>query len=211
MTKYQSFYTNRSTVEIAQDLLGKVLSYQSDQGLLSGYIVEAEAYLGESDSAAHAYNGRRSTFNEALYGEPGTIYIYQLRQQYMFDVVTQASDVPQGVLIRAIEPKDGQQIMLKNRPVEGVNLTNGPGKLMQALGIQSKVFNMQPLENSKLTVELVTDRQPANIAASGRIGVNLNGETGLQPYRFYVAHNPYVSRMRKKDMDLNNFGWKNNS
>lgn len=207
MTEYQSFYTNRSTLAIARDLLGKVLRYQSEQGLLSGYIVEAEAYLGELDSAAHAYNGRRSTFNEALYGAPGTIYIYQLRQQYMFDVVTQKKDVPQGVLIRAIEPKDGQQLMLKNRPVTGVNLTNGPGKLMQALGVQSKRFNMQPLKNAKLTVELVSDHQPIKVASSSRIGVNANGETGLQPYRFYVDHNPYVSKMRKRDMDLTGRGW----
>lgn len=208
MSRYQSFYTNRSTITIARDLLGKILSYKSKQGLLSGYIVEAEAYLGELDSAAHAYNGRRSTFNEALYGEPGTIYIYQLRQQYMFDVVTQEREIPQGVLIRAIEPKEGQQIMLHNRPVEGVSLTNGPGKLMQALGVQSKLFNMQPLENADLTVELESDRRPIKIVSSSRIGVNASGQTGLQPYRFYVDGNPYVSKMRRREMDLDTHGWR---
>nr|WP_252902619.1 DNA-3-methyladenine glycosylase [Paucilactobacillus hokkaidonensis] len=198
MTNYQSFYTNRETTAIAKDLLGKVLSYRSEQGVVSGYIVETEAYLGQQDSAAHAFNGRRTAFTEALYGQPGTIYIYQLRQQYMFDVVVQDEGNPQGVLIRGIEPLLGRSIMLRNRVIDGVNLTNGPGKLMQAFGIQSKQMNMQLLENADLTVKLTTDHYPAQIAASTRIGVNANGATGLQPYRFYVAHNPYVSRMKKK-------------
>lgn len=209
ITKYQSFFTNRPTPEIAQDLLGRLLIYHGPQGIVSGYIVETEAYLGQADSAAHAFKGRRTAFTEPLYGEPGTIYIYQLHMQYMFDIAVQDKDVPQGVLIRAIQPADGLGIMQDNRPVDGVNITNGPGKLMQALGIQSKEMNMQSLETADITIALDDQlkKHPQEILESARIGVNANGATGQHPYRFYVAHNPYVSQMKKREMDTTTFGW----
>lgn len=207
MTPYQTFFTNRPTQEIAQTLLGKVLRYDGPNGVVSGYIVETEAYLGQDDSAAHAFKGRRTAFTEPLYGPPATIYIYQLHRQYMFDIAVQDQDVPQGVLIRAIEPKEGLTIMQENRPVAGVNITNGPGKLMQALGVQSKEMNMQPLEQAKLTVDITDGQTPANILSSARIGVNADAKTGLHPYRYYVAHNPYVSQTKKRDMDFTSRGW----
>ena len=177
LTKYQQFFTGRPTVEIAKDLLGKLVKYQTKNGIIGGYIVETEAYLGEKDSASHAFNGRRTGYSESLYGMPGNIYL-------------------------------NIDKMIENRQMAGVNITNGPGKLVQALGIHSRDLDGQPMETSPLTVDLHNYKIPGEIAISARIGVNLKGKDGLSPRRFYVKGNPYVSNVKKQDMDLECHGWK---
>lgn len=97
----------RDTVTVARDLLGCQLRYQTTQGILAGYIVETEAYLGQRDQAAHAYAGRRTKSNQALYAPAGTIYIYSIYGQFLLNVITQAVDIPQGILIRGLEPTEG--------------------------------------------------------------------------------------------------------
>ncbi len=136
--KLRKFFSEGTTDEITKKLLGKLLVYNSPQGLMSGYITEAEAYLGAKDSAAHAYQGKRTPSNEALYGYPGTVYIYSIHSRLCLDIATQAKDTPEGILIRGIEPYQGIKWMERNRSKHGYNLTNGPGKLMQALGIEDK-------------------------------------------------------------------------
>ena len=206
----KTFFSGRPTADITKAILGKRLSYQSPQGLLSGIIVEAEAYLGQEDSTAHAFNGRRTPANEALYGEPGTIYIYTLRGQYMFDVAVQEKDNPQGILVRGLEPVDGIDLMTENRQGKtGSDISNGPGKLMQALGIQSKALNLTMVNAGPLSIDLEHGRQPKEIVTSARVGVSKRGDWTEAPYRFYVAGNPYVSGMRKRDMDLDSHGWLN--
>ncbi|NVY96699.1 DNA-3-methyladenine glycosylase [Lactobacillus sp. DCY120] len=200
-------FSGKSTAELSRDLLGHELSYQTPAGILAGIIVEAEAYLGAKDSAAHAYKGRRTPANEALYGPPGTIYIYTLRGHHMLDIATQAQDQPEGILIRGLEPTQGQELMLKNRPQKNFNLTNGPGKLTQALGITSKELNLLLLSQSPLTISAQRIKEPAEIAATARINVSSRGDWTDKPLRFCVAHNPYVSQMRKSGMDLTNYGW----
>lgn len=209
LTNYQRFFTGRPTVEIAKSLLGKQIVYHGLAGTTGGLIVETEAYLGEHDSASHAFNGRRTNYSKSLYGQPGDAYVYQIRSHYCFDVVVQDAEEPQGVLIRAIEPTINLPQMMANRGMEGVNVTNGPGKLMQALGIQSRQLDGQSLETSPLTIEL--DRHfkiPREIITTSRIGVNLKGKNGRSPYRFFVAGNPYVSGIHKRDLDTSNHGWK---
>ena len=98
--------------------------------------------------------------------------------------------------------------MIENRQMAGVNITNGPGKLVQALGIHSRDLDGQPMETSPLTVDLHNYKIPGEIAISARIGVNLKGKDGLSPRRFYVKGNPYVSNVKKQDMDLECHGWK---
>ena len=154
LTKYQQFFTGRPTVEIAKDLLGKLVKYQTKSGIIGGYIVETEAYLGEKDSASHAFNGRRTGYSESLYGMPGNIYLYQIRGHYCFDIVVQDAEEPQGILLRGIEPALNIDKMIENRHMSGVNITNGPGKLVQALGIHSRDLDGQPMETSPLTVDL---------------------------------------------------------
>ncbi|WP_125768833.1 DNA-3-methyladenine glycosylase [Lapidilactobacillus wuchangensis] len=201
------FFEGRSTLAITADLLGKLLIYNTPQGQLGGYIVEAEAYLGETDPGAHAYQGRRVPSNEPLYGGPGTIYIYAIRGFYAFDVVTQAAENPQGILIRGLEPALGLAQMQRNRPQQpDFNLTSGPGKLMQALNITDTKLNQLDFDHSPLQIIDDQARVPATINYSPRIGVRTSADWS-DHYRAYVAGNPFVSKMRKRDYDLEHFGW----
>ena len=208
LSAYQQFFTGRPTTKIARDLLGRFVRYDGPDGMTGGYIVETEAYLGENDSASHAFNGRRTGYSESLYGQPGDIYLYQIRGHYCFDIVVQDEDEPQGILLRAIEPAVGVDLMTAHRKMPGVNVTNGPGKLVQALGIHSRDLDGQPMESSPLRVELDRAKIPRKIITSARIGVNMRGKDGAKPQRFTVVGNPYVSGMRKREMDLNKHGWK---
>lgn len=207
MTTIEGFFSGRPTEDMTKAILGKVLSYQSPQGLVSGYIVEAEAYLGAHDSAAHAFKGRRTASNEALYGAPGTIYIYTLHGQYMFDIAVQPAGEPQGILIRGLEPLQGVTIMTENRGKTGPEISNGPGKLMSAFGIHDKQWNLTMINEGPIKLDIEAGRQPRKIVSSARIGVSKRGSATDAPYRFYVAGNPYVSGMKKRDMDVQTLGW----
>jgi DNA-3-methyladenine glycosylase (3mg) len=207
-SRYNDFFNHRPTEEIARAILGKRLVYHSSQGLLSSYIVETEAYLGEKDSTAHAYQGRRTPANEALYGPPGTIYIFRLRGYMMLNVITQNPGTPQGILIRAAEPNCGRKIMERNRGMTGFGLTSGPGRLTQAFGILNKSLNLKPMGTAPLFIELEGGREPEQIVASARIGVSRRGDSTNDPYRFFVKGNPYVSGMKKRDMNLTTHGWR---
>ncbi|MFD1465254.1 DNA-3-methyladenine glycosylase [Lapidilactobacillus mulanensis] len=203
-----SFFTGRPTTTIAADLLGKLLLYNSPAGQVGGYIVEAEAYLGTLDPGAHAFAGRHGKANDPLYGAPGTVYIYAIRGFYAFDVVTQAADEPQGILIRAIQPAIGEDLMLRNRPRGGFELTSGPGKLMQAFGIHDTAMNYQPLTESNLKICRDFAKTPATIQQGERIGVRI-GKDWQDNFRYVVKGNPYVSKIRKRETDLENDGWLN--
>lgn len=202
------FYASAPTDQIAQKMLGMLLTYQSPQGLVGGWIVETEAYMGQLDSAAHAFKGRRTASNEPLYGPPGTVYIYSIHGRYLLDVAAQPKDVPQGVLIRAVEPFVGQEIMMKNRTKTGWDLTNGPGKLMEAFGISDKKMNFEIFGDSKLNIDQHRKKTPKKIGVSNRVGVSNQGDWAVKPLRYFVAGNPYVSGMKKRGMDLTDFGWR---
>lgn len=199
------FFTNRSTAEIAKDLLGRTLSYDNGKQILSGIIVEAEAYVGVKDRAAHSYNGRRSQANEGLYGPGGSLYIYSQRQYFFFDIATQEKDEPQGVLIRAIEPIQGIETMIKNRHgKDGVLLTNGPGKMMQAFGITSRKWDLHTLEDSPFSIDLNHKKPIEKIIALPRVGVSQADPIwAKKKLRFAIAGNPYVSDIKKKDIQKN--------
>lgn len=207
LTDYQRFFTARPTTTIAQDLLGRLLIYDGPQGRLGGWIVETEAYLGVNDSASHAANGRRSNYSESLYGHPGDIYLYQIRGHFCFDIVAQAAGEPQGILIRGLEPVLHPEIMAANRHQSGPNVSNGPAKLVAALGIHSRDLDGQPMATSPLFVDLAQRQVPAAITTTARIGMNPTGKDSAAPRRFYVTGNPYVSGMKKRAMDLTHHGW----
>ncbi|CAJ1230237.1 DNA-3-methyladenine glycosylase [Lactiplantibacillus xiangfangensis] len=200
------FFNGRPTTEIAKTLLGTTLLYRTGNNLTGGRIVETEAYLGTHDTAAHAYNGRRSKFTEPLYHEAGTLYIYQLRANLLFDIVTQPKGVPEGVLIRALEPTHDIDQMLVNRGKSGVQITNGPGKLAQALGITDQKDNLRLIDDSPFSISLAESREPGHIQAVPRVGVNPNAASGQLPLRFIVAGNPYISDSRKRDW-REDHGW----
>lgn len=201
---YSEFFTNRPTAEIAKDLLGRTLSFNNGKEVLAGTIVETEAYLGPNDRAAHSYNGRRSQANEGLYCPGGHLYIYSQRQYFFFDVATQEKDNPQGILVRAIEPITGLETMIKNRHgKDGVLTTNGPGKMMQAFGIDSRKWDLVALEDSPFSIDLNHKRPIEKILALPRVGINQSDPKWAQEkLRFIVAGNPYVSDMKKKDMKI---------
>ncbi|MGQ5709984.1 DNA-3-methyladenine glycosylase [Lactobacillus sp. PSON] len=207
---YSTYFSNQPTETIAQDLLGRPLYFDNGKEILGGYIVETEAYLGKKDRAAHSYNGRRSPANEGLYGKAGTLYIYSQRQYFFFDVATQEKDEPQGILIRAIEPSLGINTMIKNRSGKsGPLLTNGPGKMMQALGITSRKWDLHFLDDSPFTIDLNDKHKkiPQEIIPSARIGINQsNPEWASKKLRFFVKGNPYVSKMKKREYQENH-GW----
>ena len=205
-TAIGAFYTGRPTADITRDLLGHELIYTTPAGTMSGWIVEAEAYLGEQDTAAHAFNGRHTAANAALYDAPGTIYIYVLRGYYMLDVATQPAGIPQGILIRGIEPHRGLDLMRQNRAKADQTLTNGPGKLTAALGLQSKDLNRTLLGAHNLTITPTATRTPRQVTATARVGVSA-GDWQDRPLRYLVAGNPYVSASRKRDWDRTHHGW----
>ncbi|MBP1043320.1 DNA-3-methyladenine glycosylase [Vagococcus sp. BWB3-3] len=195
-------FVKATTVDTARSLLGQLLVYQSPQGLVSGYIVETEAYVGAEDEAAHSFQYKRTPKLESMYAIGGTIYIYTMHTHKMLNIVTKEVDEPQAVLIRALEPLENAELMIRNRHKGGIELTNGPGKLTKALGISTKLDGKRLGEELKILPE--SQRQPSAIKQSARIGIPNKGKWTIEPLRFYVAGHPYVSQMKKSEMlDLN--------
>jgi DNA-3-methyladenine glycosylase len=196
----QSYYLGSDVVAISKSLLGKYL-FTSINGLLSGgYITETEAYNGVVDRASHAYGNRKTPRTQIMYEEGGIAYIYLCYGIHeMLNVVTSVEGQPHAILIRAIEPTNGIDIMLarKNMLTLKPNITAGPGSVAKALGIDRKLNGIS-LQSDTLWIEdkglSFTDDQ---IAAAPRIGVAYAGEDALLPYRFYVKGNIYVSKPNK--------------
>jgi DNA-3-methyladenine glycosylase len=209
------FY-NRPTLDVARDLIGKVLVHESRQGIASGVIVEAEAYIGESDPACHAAPGPTKR-NAPLYGPPGIAYVYlNYGIHYLVNAITEAEGWPAAVLIRALEPKDGIPLMRRRRaalrpgsgqartakrpaPRQGSgqaelavdDLCRGPGNLTRALGIDLKQ-NLLDLTGGALRIEDQKDpKRP--IVWSRRIGINVGVE---QEWRVTAADSLAISGRR---------------
>ncbi len=185
----RNFY-NRSTLKVAQELLGKYLVIEKDGKYVSGKIVETEAYIGPDDPASHAYRGLTSR-NKVMFGDPGYAYVYlTYGMHHCLNFVTERKGFPAAVLIRALEPADGIEIIKKRRKVEDLeNLTNGPAKLCQALGID-RTLNGADLCSDIFYVE---DRgnKPNKIVSTSRIGIKEGKE---KKWRFYIENNEFVSR-----------------
>jgi DNA-3-methyladenine glycosylase len=193
----ESFYTHPNVTKIARNLLGKYLFTKLDGEITGGYIVETEAYNGIVDKASHAYGDRHTPRTQTMYELGGIAYIYLCYGIHeMLNVVTSVEGQPHAVLIRAIQPTEGIDIMLyrKNMAVVKPNITRGPGSVGKALGINRKLNGIS-LQSDELWIEdrglIFTDEQ---IAAAPRIGVDYAGADALLPYRFYVKGNPYVSK-----------------
>ncbi|HHV26294.1 DNA-3-methyladenine glycosylase [Anaerosalibacter bizertensis] len=199
----RNFY-NRDTLVVAKELLGKILVHKINGKLLSGMIVETEAYLGVNDKAAHAYGGRRTKRVETMYGPPGRAYVYIIYGMYnCLNTITREEGVPQGVLIRGIEPIEGLDYMALNRfnkPLEELtknqikNLTNGPGKLCQAMMID-RSLDKEDLCGERLYIEKGIDRN-FDIVEAKRIGIDYAEEARDFLYRFYIEGNPNVSKFK---------------
>lgn len=193
----RSFYERDDVVQISKDLIGKVLCTHFDGILTSGMIVETEAYNGRTDAACHAYPDVRTSRTETLYGPPGFAYVYLCYGiHHLFNVVTNQEGAADAILIRAIEPIDGVEEMIQRRGREKLNpiITNGPGKLSQALGITT-ALNETDLLKDKIWVEERGFNFTSNeIKASERIGVDYAGEDARLPWRFTLKGSEWVSK-----------------
>ena len=182
----------QDTLTVAKQLLGKILVIQKNRILRSAKIVETEAYIGDHDPACHAY-GKFTNRSSTLYEEGGTIYVYFIYgNHYCFNVVTEPKGKGCAVLIRAVEPVEGLDFMFKKRgkniPLH--NLTNGPGKMTQAMGIDES-FNRKNLFTPSIYIFQPDYQSDFEIVTTTRIGINIGKEF---PYRFYIKNNPFVSR-----------------
>jgi DNA-3-methyladenine glycosylase len=186
----------RDTLSVARGLLGQRLVRMLDGERLSGRIVEVEAYVGEEDQASHARFGRTGR-NAPMYGPPGHAYVYFVYgMHYCLNVVTEREGFPAAVLVRALEPLEGIELMRARRGGRtDVELTSGPARLCQALGIDRRFDGVDLcLPDGRLFIERDAAVSDDAVAAGPRIGVR-GDETALTvPWRFYVRGNRYVSR-----------------
>ena len=156
-------------------------------------IVEVEAYAGVTDKASHSYGGRRTNRTEIMYGAAGTAYVYLCYGiHHLFNIVTNKKDIPHAILVRAVEPIEGIDIMLQRtgKKKADYTLTKGPGNVSKALGISTQHTG------SNLNDQIIVADdgfEPAAIVATPRIGVDYAGEDALLPYRFIIKDNKYVS------------------
>jgi DNA-3-methyladenine glycosylase len=197
MTKLpREFYTRSDVLEVARDLLGKRLVVPNRNGArVAGIIVETEAYRGPEDRASHAYGGRRTNRTETMYGIGGTAYVYFVYGMYnQFNVVTSIEDIPHAVLVRALEPVEGLDIIRRRRPGRlEYEWTSGPGRLCVALGIDRRLDNADLLDE-RVWIEEGVSVSPRQIARGPRVGIDYAQEWVAKPWRFWMKDNPFVSK-----------------
>ena len=200
----REFYTRANVLTVARQLLGQVLVVPASDGTrVSGVIVETEAYRGPQDRASHAYGARRTNRTETMYQIGGTAYVYFVYgMYYQFNVVTNVAEIPHAVLIRALEPVEGIELMRRRRPGRSDhNLTSGPGKLCVALGIDRRL-DRADLLGDRVWIEKGGSRiSPSAIASGPRIGVEYAEEWADKPWRFWIRNNPFVSRRDPPEHD----------
>lgn len=192
----REFYTRPNVLTVTRDLLGKLLVVPDEDGRrVSGMIVEVEAYRGPEDRASHAYGGRRTKRTETMYREGGVAYVYFVYgMYYQFNVVCNVRDIPHAVLVRALEPVEGIELMRERRHQHpDHNLTNGPGKLCIALNID-RALDGADLLGDRVWIEEYKSISPRRIARGPRIGIDYAQEWIDKPWRFWIKDNPYVSR-----------------
>ena len=197
----RSFY-ERDTLTVAKELLSCILVHITPEGITSGKIVETEAYMGPEDKGSHSYNGRHTPRMDPLYKTGGFAYIYQLHgYNYCINVVTRKEGIPQAVLIRAVEPVEGMELMAERRKIDASdakisklkNLTNGPSKLCQAMNIDTSLNGIDLCgEEVFITNHAVRDSE--KIVATPRIHIDYAEEYRDKPWRFLLQGNPFVSR-----------------
>ncbi len=191
----KEFY-KRHTVDVAKDLLGKTLVRVTNGNVLSGTIVESEAYGSADDPASHSYRGKTER-NGVMFGEAGHAYVYfTYGNHYCLNIVAKEDAAPAGaVLIRAIEPKEGVSFMRRYRKTSDLyNLTSGPGKLTQALKVTKRQNGVDVTKKEELYVVNGKHIKESEKVATSRIGIRVALD---KPWRFLIAENGFVSRKVK--------------
>jgi DNA-3-methyladenine glycosylase len=195
-----SFYQHSNVVEISKNLLGKYLFTYIDGVVTGGYIVETEAYNGVIDKASHAFGNRNTPRTKTMYNAGGVAYVYLCYGIHeMFNIVTSDEGEPHAILIRAIQPTVGVDIMQARRsmPILKPNITMGPGSVAKALGISRKINGISLLSDKLWLEDRGLSFDDDLIAAVPRVGVDYAGEDALLPYRFFIKGNVYVSKPNK--------------
>jgi DNA-3-methyladenine glycosylase len=187
------------TLRVARALLGKVLVHATPEGVTAGRIVEVEAYRGPADRAAHSAGGHRSPRNEVMYGPPGHAYVYFIYgMHHCMNVVCQPPDLPEAVLLRALEPVEGEALMRRRRALPDApawRLCRGPGALCEAMGI-TRADNGTDLVDGPLRILDAPADAPPSVARTVRIGVDYAGADAARPWRFFVRESRAVSGPR---------------
>jgi DNA-3-methyladenine glycosylase len=194
-----SFYQRRNVITVGKQLLGKLLCTNFDGNETIGRIVETEAYNGVVDKASHAYANRRTARTEVMYAPGGIAYVYLCYGiHHLFNVVTNIKDVPHAVLIRAIEPIAGIDMMLQRmkKKKADYSIGRGPGNVSKALGISTKHTGTLLTGTDICIADDGITITSSQIVSTPRIGVDYAAEDALLPYRFYVKHSKYISGKR---------------
>jgi len=190
------YFLSRHVVRLARELIGKELYSNINGQLTGGRIVETEAYSGAIDKASHAYRNKRTARTEAMFAAGGTAYVYLIYGiHHLFNIVTNREGIPDAILIRALEPTAGLDVMAERRKVKSheIRMTRGPGALGQAMGFH------RSHTGTEVTGDLIWLEQgkpvPAEaIVISKRIGVDYADQDAELPWSFYEAGNKYVSK-----------------
>ncbi len=194
-----SFYASEIVVNIAKKLLGKVIIANTRGGTTIGMIVETEAYEAPQDKASHAYGNKRTPRTETMFATPGTCYMYICYGiHHLFNIITAPKGIPHAILIRAIEPKENVELMIRRRKMKTLHptLVNGPGKFTMAMGINIKHNGLDLTKSdSRIRVEDHGIRvKKSDIIAGPRVGMTSAQECKHWPYRFRIKDNKWTSK-----------------
>jgi len=201
----RSFF-ERDVLVVARDLVGCEIVHASPTGTASGRIVETEAYRGPEDLAAHSARGRRTARNEVMWGKAGVAYLFVVYgHNWAFNVVTGRIGEPHAVLIRAIEPLEGVDLMRARRgDVAERDLTSGPGKLCAALGLTREQYGLDLCARSTTLFLRAASTPAGRLRTSPRIGIDYAGRWANKPWRFFSEESPWVSRApRSRPIEAN--------
>ncbi|HMQ02408.1 MAG TPA: DNA-3-methyladenine glycosylase [Pyrinomonadaceae bacterium] len=196
----RTFYSGPDTIGIARRLLGKLLVTKSNSGAItSGMIVETEAYCGVEDRAAHSFGGRRTKRNEVTFGPAGHLYVFFVYGMYhQLNIVTGPEGFPHVVLVRAVEPIEGIDVIITRRgELPDKDLTSGPGKLCIALDIDRSLNGLDVVKSERVWVEDFRTFGNAEIAVGPRVGIDYAGPDVDRPWRFWVKDSVFVSKTRR--------------
>ncbi len=197
--KLQRNFYSRSVLTVARDILGKTMVHTTDEGTVKGKIVEVEAYSGLCDKAAHSYKNLRTKRTEIQFKEGGYAYTYMIYGMHIcMNIVTNKADVPEALLIRALEPIEGLELMKQRRGIlNEKQLCNGPGKLSQAMGISMENYG-DDLCGESFYLDDTQNISEENIVRTKRINIDYAEEAKDYLWRFYIKDNPYVSQKLKR-------------
>ncbi len=190
-----NWYEHHDVVSLAKELLGKLLCSYIDGKITKGIIVETEAYSGDNDKACHANGQKKTKRNQIMFATGGHAYVYLCYGiHHLFNVVTNREGKADAVLVRALEPLEGIDVMLERRKMKKVEkrLTSGPGVLTQAMGIKTLHYG-EKLDENVIWIEEF-NYPGIEVIATTRIGVEYAEEDALKPWRFYIKQNDWVSK-----------------